>query len=44
LAKTDYIKRCIAVEGQTVELKGTHLFINGVEKPESYPHYDPKYD
>ena len=39
--KTDYIKRCIAVEGQTVELKGTHLFINGVEKPESYPYYDP---
>ncbi|HEY5133671.1 MAG TPA: signal peptidase I [Candidatus Krumholzibacteriaceae bacterium] len=44
MAKTDYIKRCIAVEGQTVELKGTHLFINGVEKPESYSHYDPKYD
>jgi len=37
--KTDYIKRCIAVEGQTVELKGTHLFINGVEKPESYAKY-----
>jgi len=37
--KTDYIKRCIAVEGQTVELKGTHLFINGVEKPESFPKY-----
>ncbi|MGD1048019.1 MAG: signal peptidase I [Candidatus Krumholzibacteriaceae bacterium] len=39
--KTDYIKRCIAVEGQTVELKGTHLFINGVEKHESYAYYDP---
>ena len=37
--KTDYIKRCIAVEGQTVELKGTHLFIDGVEKPESYATY-----
>jgi len=37
--KTDYIKRCVAVEGQTVELKGTHLFINGVEKPESYAKY-----
>ncbi|MGD1048462.1 MAG: signal peptidase I [Candidatus Krumholzibacteriaceae bacterium] len=37
--KTDYIKRCIALEGQTVELKGTHLFIDGVEKPESYPKY-----
>jgi signal peptidase I len=37
--KTDYIKRCIAVEGQTVELKGTHLFIDGVEKHESYAKY-----
>ena len=37
--KTDYIKRCIAVEGQTVELKGTHLFIDGVEKQESYAKY-----
>ena len=37
--KTDYIKRCIAVEGQTVALKGTHLFIDGVEKPESYAKY-----
>jgi len=38
--KTDYIKRCIAVEGQTVELKGTHLFIDGVEKAESYAKYE----
>ena len=38
--KTDYIKRCIAVEGQTVELKGTHLFIDGVEKPENYAKYE----
>jgi signal peptidase I len=37
--KTDYIKRCIAVEGQTVELRGKHLFIDGVEKPESYARY-----
>jgi signal peptidase I len=37
--KTDYIKRCIAVEGQTVELKGTRLFIDGVEKQESYAKY-----
>ena len=37
--KTDYIKRCIAVEGQTVELRGTHLFINGVEKAEPYAKY-----
>ncbi len=38
--KTDLIKRCIAVEGQTVALKGTHLFIDGVERPESYAKYD----
>jgi signal peptidase I len=38
--KTDYIKRCIATEGQTVQLKGTHLFINGVEKQERYAKYD----
>jgi signal peptidase I len=38
--KTDYIKRCIAVEGQTVELRGTHLFIDGVEKVESYARYE----
>jgi signal peptidase I len=37
--KTDYIKRCIAVEGQTVALKGTHLFVDGVEQPESYAKY-----
>ncbi len=37
--KTDYIKRCIAVEGQTVELKGTRLFVNGVERPESHSKY-----
>jgi signal peptidase I len=38
--KTDYIKRCIAVEGQTVELKGTHLFIDGLEEQESYAKYE----
>jgi signal peptidase I len=37
--KTDYIKRCIAVEGQTVELRGKRLYIDGVEKPESYAKY-----
>jgi len=38
--KTDYIKRCVAVEGQTVELKGTHLYIDGVEKQEPYAKYE----
>jgi signal peptidase I len=37
--KTDYIKRCVAVAGQTVELKGTHLYIDGVEKQEPYAKY-----
>lgn len=37
--KTDYIKRCIAVEGQTVELRGTRLFVDGVEKSEPYAKY-----
>jgi signal peptidase I len=32
-------KRCIAVEGQTVELRGKRLYIDGVEKPESYAKY-----
>jgi signal peptidase I len=37
--KTDYIKRCVAVEGQTVLLRGTHLFVDGVEKSEPYAVY-----
>jgi signal peptidase I len=38
--KTDYVKRCIAVEGQTVELRGTRLFVDGVEKNEPYAKYE----
>jgi len=34
--KTDYIKRCIAVEGQTVEVRGKKLFIDGKEQKEDY--------
>ncbi|UCF04454.1 MAG: signal peptidase I [bacterium] len=34
--KTDYIKRCIAVEGQTVEIRGRRLLIDGVEQEEDY--------
>jgi signal peptidase I len=37
--KTDYIKRCVAVEGQTVELKGRTLYVNGVAQNESYAKY-----
>jgi signal peptidase I len=37
--KTDYIKRCIAVEGQTVELRGKRLFVDGAEKLETHSKY-----
>jgi signal peptidase I len=37
--KTDYIKRCIATEGQTVELRDTTLYIDGVKKAEPYAVY-----
>ncbi len=37
--KTDYIKRCIAVEGQTVEVKGKVLIVDGVERDEDYTKY-----
>jgi signal peptidase I len=37
--RTDYIKRCIALGGQTIELRGTRLFIDGVEKQEPYAKY-----
>jgi signal peptidase I len=32
--KTDYIKRCVAVEGQTVEIIGKRLLVDGVEQNE----------
>ncbi len=37
--KTDYIKRCVAVEGQTVEVRGKKLFIDGKEQKEDYAKY-----
>ena len=37
--KTDYIKRCVAVEGQTIELKGDKLYIDGVLQDEEYSKY-----
>lgn len=37
--KTDYIKRCIAVEGQTVEIRGKRVFVNGNELQEEYAKY-----
>jgi signal peptidase I len=37
--KTDYIKRCIAVEGQTVEVRGKVLKVDGVVMDEDYTKY-----
>ncbi len=37
--QTDYIKRCVAVAGQTVELKGANLYVDGVLQNESYSQY-----
>ena len=34
--KTDYIKRCVALEGQTVEVREEKLIIDGVEQDEDY--------
>jgi signal peptidase I len=37
--KTPYIKRCVAVAGQTVELKGSTLYVDGVPQSEEYTKY-----
>jgi signal peptidase I len=37
--KTDYIKRCVAVEGQTVELKHNVLYVDGDPVDEDYTKY-----
>ncbi|MBN1885214.1 MAG: signal peptidase I [Candidatus Krumholzibacteriota bacterium] len=34
--RTDYIKRCVAVAGQTVEVREKKLFVDGVEQDEAY--------
>ncbi|MBK8230288.1 MAG: signal peptidase I [Candidatus Eisenbacteria bacterium] len=41
--KTDYIKRCVAVAGQTVEVRDKQLYVDGVLKNEAYAiHVDPR--
>ncbi len=37
--KIDYIKRCVAVEGQTVELVDNKLFVDAVMQDEDYTKY-----
>jgi signal peptidase I len=32
----DFIKRCVAVAGDTVEMRNKRLYVNGVETPEPY--------
>lgn len=37
--KKDYIKRCVALEGDKVEIKDKKLFVNDVEMKEDYVNY-----
>lgn len=37
--KTDYIKRCVAVAGQTVELRGNKLYVDGELQDEDFTKY-----
>ncbi|MDH4038489.1 MAG: signal peptidase I [Candidatus Krumholzibacteria bacterium] len=37
--KIDYIKRCVAVEGQTVELVDNHLYVDGILQDEDFTKY-----
>jgi signal peptidase I len=37
--KTPYIKRCVAIAGQTVEVRDKTLYVDGVPQKESYTKY-----
>ncbi|MCP4546005.1 MAG: signal peptidase I [bacterium] len=37
--KDDFIKRCVAVEGQTVEVKGNTLYVDDIAQEEPYTKY-----
>jgi len=38
--RQDYIKRCVAVAGQTVELRNKVLYVDGAKQSEPYAHHD----
>jgi len=40
----DYVKRCVAVGGDTVEMRLGRLYVNGQEIPEPYVTYPGLYD
>ena len=37
--KTDYIKRIVGLPGETIEVKGTQVFINGSAIPQPFAHF-----
>lgn len=37
--KVDFVKRCIATEAQTIEIKNRKLFVDGVEQPDSNAYF-----
>ena len=38
--RQDFIKRCVAVAGQTVEIKNKNLYVDGVLRKEPFTHHD----
>lgn len=38
--KTDYVKRCVAVGGQTVEFRDRVLYVDGVAVPDTHAYFD----
>jgi signal peptidase I len=42
--RVDYIKRVIGLPGETVEVKGTQVLINGVALDERYARFEPGFD
>ncbi len=42
--KTDYVKRCLATAGQTVEFRDRVLYIDGVAVPDSHAHFSVDMD